>query len=63
MDQLLLRHIYSMNYFLNVRIASFAIGEYLAEEVYSALDGLYVAFLLSLDDYSHADHLGGCDDV
>lgn len=63
MDQLLLRHVYSVKYFLNVRIASFAIGEYLAKEVYLALDGLYVAFLLSLDDYSHTYHLGGCDDM
>jgi hypothetical protein len=45
---------------LDVRVASFALGQYLTEKIYMALNGLVIAFFLPFNDYNHANHLGGC---
>jgi hypothetical protein len=55
--------VHPIEYLLDVRVASFDLGQYLTEEVYRSLDGLNVAFFLSLYNYSHTDHLGGSYDV
>ena len=44
----LLCQVHPIEYLLDVRVASFALGQYLAEEIYRSLDGLNVTFFLSL---------------
>ena len=62
-NQLLLCQVHPIEYLLDVWVASFALCQYLTKEVYQSLDGLNVAFFLSLYNYSHADHLSGSHDV
>ena len=62
-NQLLLCQVHPIEYLLDVRVVSFALLKYLTEDVYRSLDGLNVAFFLSLYNYSHANHLGSSCDV
>jgi hypothetical protein len=62
-NQLLHCQVHPIEYLLVVQVASFSLSQYLSEEVYRSLDGLNVAFFLSLYNYSHVDHLGGSYNV
>jgi hypothetical protein len=62
-NQLLLCQVHLIEYLLDAWVSIFALDQYLTKKVHRSLNGMNVAFVLSLYNYSHADHLSGSRDV
>ena len=58
MFQLLTRHEHPKNQLLPMWVALLGEGEDLADEIHRCLDGAFLSFFLSLDNYCHAGYFG-----